>query len=105
MHIPGQESVAHPHVVIQEDSLNHDESVSTVVVCALTTNARKVNFPGNILLEAGEANLPKQSIVEVSKIAIIEKAQLGEYIGALSEDRMKQIAAGRQFVQRTYFTR
>ena len=89
----------HPHVVIQDDVINHSR-IHTVVVCALTTNIKRANIPGNVLLEAGEANLPKQSIVVVSQVSTLEKAQLGEYIGSLSKERMDQILAGMRFVQR-----
>src|SRR5688572_19033281 len=89
----------HPHVVIQDNVINHS-NVQTVVVCALTTNSKRANAPGNVLLEIGEANLPKQSIVVVSQISTINKAQLGEYIGSLTQQRINQILAGIKFLQR-----
>lgn len=90
--------VVHPHVVIQDDIINGSR-VATVVVCALTTNMRKMGLPGNVLLEVGEANLPKQSIVVVSQVSTVAKAQLGEYIGTLSQERVAQIFAGMKFLQ------
>lgn len=87
--------IIHPHVVIQEDLINH-----TVLVCALTTNRRQANLPGNVLLEVGEANLPKQSIVVVSQVATVKESQLGEYIGSLTKERITQILSGIRFVQR-----
>jgi len=97
--VPLEADITHPHVVIQENVLNHSR-VNTVMLCALTTNIKRANMPGNVLLEAGEANLPKQSIVVVSQVVTMEKAQLGEYIGSLSKQRMDQILAGMRFVQR-----
>lgn len=88
----------HPHVVIQDNVINRSR-VKTVVVCALSTNLKRANLPGNVLLEAGEANLPKQSIVVVSQVSSVEKARLGEYIGTLSEQRVSQILAGMRFLQ------
>src|SRR5512133_2177645 len=88
----------HPHVVIQDDVINHSR-VNTVVVCALTTNLKRAGAPGNVLLEAGEANLPRQSVVVVSQVSTIDKTQLGEYIGSLTGQRIKQILAGMQFLQ------
>lgn len=90
---------AHPHVVIQDDVLNHSR-IDTVVVCALTTNMKRAKAPGNILLEAGEANLPKQSVVVVSQVSTKDKTQLGEYIGSLSGQRINQILAGMRFLQK-----
>ena len=88
----------HPQVVIQEDVLNRSR-INTVVVCALTSNLKRAKAPGNVLLEAGEANLPRQSVVVVSQVAVVDKTALGEYIGSLSEQRIHQILAGMQFLQ------
>ena len=97
--------VAHPYVVIQEDILNHSR-IATVVACALTSNIRRASeTPGNVLLDAGEANLPKQSVVEVSKVTTLAKARLGEYIGTLSAQRIAQILAGMRFLYASYFGR
>jgi mRNA interferase MazF len=90
---------SHPHVVIQENVINHSR-VQTVVVCALTTNRRRAKAPGNVLLEAGEGNLPRQSIVVVSQVSTVEKSQLGEYIGSLTQPRIHQILTGLRFLQR-----
>lgn len=99
-----QGEIRHPYVVIQEDVLNHSR-IDTVVVCALTSNLKRATYPGNVLLDINEANLPRQSVVEVSKVSTIEKAQLGEYIGSLSEQRIKQILAGMRFQQVSFFNR
>jgi mRNA interferase MazF len=88
----------HPYVVIQADVLNHSR-INTVVVCALTSNLKRASLPGNVLLEAGEANLPRPSVVEVSKVSAVDKTQLGEYIGSLTRERIHQILAGMQFLQ------
>ncbi|MBL8056877.1 MAG: type II toxin-antitoxin system PemK/MazF family toxin [Anaerolineales bacterium] len=90
--------IAHPHVVIQDDVLNHSR-INTLVVCAMTTNMKRAKSPGNVLLEVGEANLPRQSIVVVSQVSTVTRAQLGEYIGSLTRERIEQILAGMRFVQ------
>jgi mRNA interferase MazF len=56
---------SHPHVVVQNNVFNRSR-INTVVVCALTSNLKRAAAPGNVLLGAGEANLPKQSVVVVS---------------------------------------
>jgi mRNA interferase MazF len=98
-------AIPHPYVVVQENVFNHSR-IHTVVVCALTSNLRRTSdTPGNLLLAAGEGNLPKQSVVEVSEISSIEKAQLGEYIGSLGPERVEQILAGMRFLQAVWFDR
>lgn len=97
------DAIPHPYVVIQDDALNHSR-LETVVVCALTSNLKRAGLPGNVLLEAGEGELPKQSVVEVSKISSVAKSQLGEYIGTLSQQRVEQIFAGLRFLRHSFFT-
>ena len=95
-------SYSHPHVVVQDDVFNRSR-ITTVVVCALTTNLHRATEPGNVLLDEGEGGLPKRSVVVVSQIASVEKTRLGERIGALSEARVEQIIAGLRFQQRSFF--
>ncbi len=78
----------HPHVVIQNNVFNRSQ-IRTVVVCALTSNLKRASAPGNLLLEKGEANLPKQSVVNVSQVFTVDKSQLDEYIGTLSSRRVR----------------
>ena len=91
-------SHTHPHVVVQDNVLNRSR-IHTVVVCALTTNLKRAKAPGNVLLEAGESNLPRQSVVVVSQVSVVDKAQLGEYIGSLTRQRISQILDGMRFLQ------
>jgi mRNA interferase MazF len=95
---------AHPHVVVQDDVFNASR-ITTVVVCALTTNLHKASEPGNVLLDLGEGNLPQQSVVVVSQIASVEKTALGDRIGAVSSARVDQIVAGLRFQQASFFER
>lgn len=92
----------YPHMVVQDDVFNHSR-ITTVVVCALTSNLRRGSWPGNVLLEAGEGGLPKRSVVVVSQVSSVEKAHLGERIGSLSETRVEEILAGLRFQQASFF--
>lgn len=93
---------AHPHVVVQEDVLNHSR-LPTVVVCALTSNLHRASEPGNVLLEEGEGDLPRRSVVVVSQVSCVEKAQLGARIGVLTGERVDQILDGLRFQQASFF--
>lgn len=92
----------HPQVVLQADVLNHSR-IPTVVVCALTSNPNRMDEPGNVLLDAGEANLPRRSVVVVSQVSTVEKSQLGAWVGRLSAERVAQILDGLGFQQRSFF--
>ncbi|MBN8231509.1 type II toxin-antitoxin system PemK/MazF family toxin [Corallococcus macrosporus] len=94
--------IAHPYVVLQDDVFNRSR-VHTVIVCALTSNLKKAGEPGNVLLDEGEGHLAKRSVVVVSQVSSVEKARLGERIGALSDARVDQILAGLRFQQESFF--
>ena len=83
----------HPHVVVEADSLH------SLVVCALTSNLKRAKEPGNLLLDPGEANLPRQSVVVVSQVSTVDWTQLGQYIGTLEESRISQVQSGMRFLQ------
>jgi mRNA interferase MazF len=83
----------HPHVVIQNNLFNQSR-LNTVLVCSLSSNLRRAQVPGNVLLDAGEADLPKQSVVLVTQVFTVDKSQLVDYIGSLSPRRLRQILDG-----------
>ena len=93
-----QRKVVHPQVVIQ-DTLINNSRVEHVVACEISTNMKKAYEPGSILLERGEGNLQKQSIILPSHISSIRKDMLGEYIGHLEQDRIDQVFASLKLLQ------
>lgn len=94
--VPGR---PHPHLVVQDDVFNASR-IPTVVVCALTTQVRRANEPGNVLLEEGEGGLREASVVVASRICTVDKARLGAFIGRLDDARVERVLAGLRFVQR-----
>ena len=82
-----------PYLVIQNDDFNSSR-INTVVACSLTTNVRRASSPGNVLLEKGEADLPEQSVVNVTQIITFDKKRFTKKIGSLSRGRMAQVLAG-----------
>jgi mRNA interferase MazF len=87
----------HPHLVVQNNLFNRSQ-IRTVLVCPLTSNLKRANAPGNVLLNKQETNLPKQSVVNVSQVFTVHKSQLGEYIGTVSSRRVRQVLEGIKLV-------
>jgi mRNA interferase MazF len=83
----------HPHVVVQNDAFNESQ-IATVVTCIITSNLRRAAQPGNVALAAGEANLPKPSVVNISQLATLDRDDLGGKLGSLSKRRVRQIVQG-----------
>lgn len=82
-----------PHIVVQNNVFNASK-IHTGLVCALTSNLKRALSLGNVLLELGEGSLPKQSVVLVSQIFTVDTSRLGEWIGHVSEQRVRQILEG-----------
>ncbi|MCL6614244.1 MAG: type II toxin-antitoxin system PemK/MazF family toxin [Firmicutes bacterium] len=59
---------------------------------------QRAQIPGNVALAQGEANLPKPSVVNVSQLFTVDKRDLVEYIGTLTEERVRQILGGIKLV-------
>ncbi|MBI3353465.1 MAG: type II toxin-antitoxin system PemK/MazF family toxin [Nitrospirae bacterium] len=87
----------HPHVVVQNNIFNISR-INTVVVCAITSNLKLANAPGNVLLKKGEGGLKKDSVVNISQIITLDKSDIIEKIGALPRLRIKQIIEGVRFL-------
>ena len=87
----------HPHLVIQNDLFNRSR-IATVVVCPLTSNLKRAESPGNVLLAPHEADLPRPSVVNVSQVFTVDKSDLGEFVGRLSAARVREVVAGIRLV-------
>lgn len=83
----------HPHVVLQNNVFN-ESRLNTVVVSALTSNLKRAASPGNVLVRKGEGGLKKDSVVNITQIVTVDKTDLVEKIGALSQTRVNQIIDG-----------
>jgi mRNA interferase MazF len=84
-------------VVVQSDDFNRSR-IGTVVVCELTSVLRRANDPGNVLLVPGEGQLPEQSVVNVSRVVTLDKEILGNRIGWLGPERMREVLDGVRLV-------
>jgi mRNA interferase MazF len=82
-----------PVLVVQNNFFNESQ-IHTVVVCVITSNLKRARAPGNVLLRAGEANLPKPSVVNVSQIYTVDREVLGDLLGSLKPDQLEQVIEG-----------
>jgi mRNA interferase MazF len=71
-----------PVLVIQADSFNRSR-IQTVIVAALTTNLDLASAPGNVLLPARVAGLPRDSVVNVSQLLTLDRGYLTDQVSRL----------------------
>lgn len=86
-----------PVLVVQADPFN-ESRIRTVVVAALTTNARLAAAPGNVLVKRREAGLPGDSVVNVSQLLTLDKSHLRSRTGRLPPQAMETVERGVRLV-------
>lgn len=86
-----------PVVVTQSDVFN-ESRISTVICAVLTTNLNLAVAPGNILLPRTASRLPKDSVINVSQIVTLDKAQLTNLVSALPRAYIRRMDTGLRLV-------
>lgn len=86
-----------PVVVIQVDALNNSR-ISTVTVVAVTRTIALGTAPGNVVLQAGVANLAHPSVVNVTQVLTLDRAVLTGKIGSLPADVLRDVEVGLRLV-------
>jgi len=82
-----------PVLVIQSNVFNASR-IGTVIVAAITSNLELARAPGNVRLDMKQSRLPKESVVNVSQIATLDRRILTERVVALSNETMTRVDAG-----------
>lgn len=86
-----------PVLVVSSDRFNNSR-INTVLICAITSNLRLARAPGNIELAAGEGNLPKDCVVNVSQLLVVDRSRLESRIGNLPFHHQATLDAGLRLV-------
>ncbi|MEX0784620.1 MAG: type II toxin-antitoxin system PemK/MazF family toxin [Dehalococcoidia bacterium] len=82
-----------PGVVIQGDAFN-SSTISTTVLALITSQERRAADPGNVVLDAERVGLDRFSVVNVSQLYTVSKADLGEPIGELDDPTLALLLGG-----------
>ncbi len=82
-----------PVLVVSNDQFNMSE-ISTVIVAVMTGNMMLEDLPGNVAIPKGAASLSRDSVVNVSSVATINKNELGKRVGTVPESIMRAVDAG-----------
>jgi mRNA interferase MazF len=82
-----------PVVVIQSQRYN-DSRLRTAVVAAITSNTALAGRPGNVFVPEATSGLPKDSVVNITSLATVDKQELGTPIGHLPDYLMHEVDLG-----------
>ena len=82
---------------MQDDAFNRSR-IRTVIAVVLTSNLRLVDAPGNVLIPAKAAGLPRDSVANVSQVITIDRDFLTEPVGRLRGQLLKNVDTGLRLV-------
>ena len=86
-----------PVLVMQSDAFNGSR-IHTVIGVVLSTNARLIDAPGNVLLTARATGLPKDSVANVSQVITIDRDFLVALAGRVRGQFLKDVENGLRLV-------
>jgi mRNA interferase MazF len=82
-----------PAVIISANAFNA-APFKTIIVAFLTTATKRANDPGNVKLPARATGLPKDSVLNVTQIASIDRRTLTQPAGRVPAGLMRDVDSG-----------
>jgi len=82
-----------PVLVIQSDPYNASR-LGTTLAAVITTNTSLAAMPGNVFLPVTASGLPRDSVVNVTALVTLDKADLDPEVGRLPASLMADIDRG-----------
>jgi mRNA interferase MazF len=82
-----------PVLVVQSDAFNASR-IGTVMVAVITSNLRLADAPGNVRIPKRTSGLGRDSVVNVSHVATLDRSRLTDRVSALGPDVMERIGDG-----------
>lgn len=86
-----------PVLVIQSEPFNRSR-LATVVTAVMTSNTSLASLPGNVFVSAAVSGLPRDSVVNVTALVTLNKADLDGYAGVLPTGVMTDVERGLRLV-------
>ena len=82
-----------PVLIVSGDRFNRSR-LATVVATVITSNVRLDEAPGNVRLAGATSGLGRDSVVNVSQLVTLNKADLSESVERLDTATMRMVEEG-----------
>ncbi len=79
-------------LILQNDIANRHSPIT--IVAAITSQFAAPLYPTEVLVTAGEAGLPRDSVVLCNQIRSIDKRRLTKRMGLVTSDKMRRVERG-----------
>jgi mRNA interferase MazF len=86
-----------PVLVMQSDDFN-TSAINTTIVVTITSNLMLARAPGNVLCRKRQSKLSKDSVINVSQVATVDKTLLTERISSLPGALVERVESGLRLV-------
>lgn len=86
-----------PVLILQADRFNRSR-INTLVIVVITTNLKLATSLGNVLLPTEDSGLDRDSVINVSQIATVDRSQLTDYVGTIPEKVLARVEEGVKLV-------
>jgi mRNA interferase MazF len=82
-----------PVLVVQSDPYNASR-LATVLAAVISSNTALATMPGNVFLPAVATGLPRESVVNVTALVTLNKADLTDRVGDVPPSLMREVDRG-----------
>jgi mRNA interferase MazF len=99
LHVPTKSGPGYrrPVLVMQSDDFN-TSAINTTIVVTITSNLMLARAPGNVLCRKRQSKLSKDSVINVSQVATVDKTLLTERISSLPGALVERVESGLRLV-------
>lgn len=82
-----------PVLVVQAEPYN-ESRLATALTAVITSNTVLATMPGNVFLPAAVSGLPRDSVVNITALITLNKADLTDFAGQLPPSLMREVDDG-----------
>ena len=84
-------------LIVQSNGFNRSQ-ISTTIAAAITSNLRLAEAPGNVFVPKEDSGLPRDSVVNVSQVVTLDKAELTQCVGKLAPRYLRAVNDGLKLI-------
>ena len=86
-----------PVLIVQNDGFTVS-NLSTVIVVPITSNLALVEAPGNVFLSKKQSGLPRDSVINISQVTVLDKSRFEEKVKKLKPELLRSVETGLKIV-------
>ncbi len=86
-----------PVLIVQNDGFTRSY-LSTVIVVPITSNLALVEAPGNVFLSKKQSGLPRDSVINISQLTVLDKSRFEEKVKKLKPELLRSVETGLRIV-------